>query len=63
MPRGNSVLRSTMYLAATCIALGALWAGVKGGLAVAPFGALAGAATFGATAGAGFLVAFLAAGG
>jgi hypothetical protein len=52
------MLRRAMYLGATCVALGALWSGVKGGGLL--FGAFAGASLFGLSAGSSFLIAMLA---
>jgi protein-S-isoprenylcysteine O-methyltransferase Ste14 len=54
----RGMLRNTLYLGATCVALGALWSGVKGGGVL--FGAIAGVVLFGISAGASFLIAFLA---
>ena len=54
----RGMLRRIVSLAGICVALGALWSGVKGGGVV--FGAIAGAVLFGILAGASFLIAFLA---
>jgi hypothetical protein len=51
------IVRSTAWLAAICIALGALWSGVEGGGVV--FGALAGAFLFGTVEGVALLIAHL----
>jgi hypothetical protein len=61
MPEQQSnpgIFRRTLYLAATCVALGALCSGVKGGGVL--FGAIVGAFLFASDGGASFLVAFLA---
>lgn len=55
--RNRGTLRKVLYLAATCIALGGLFSGVKGG-GVA-FGMLAGALLFGGIGGTAFVLACL----
>lgn len=53
----NSTLRRSLYLGITCIALGALCSGVKGGGVL--FGAIGGAVLFGAIGSVGLLIAWL----